>query len=1022
MSSFPQGTVDGRPGGLSPDGWRSLQGTTDADDETTWGEPPVRAGCCILWDISVPRWGRIASLSILICWLCVTPLFVVLAPKFSKATTSDFDAPKGSPSEAAIDVQNKFFSKSVNKALLVYVIEDQTDQPVSVIAEEDCSKNPVCQTSLTIRDKVTSAKDKYPTLSIVGTDGYFLGSLEKMNYVGGGNTSTVLVITTATGSSDHDAMNDFIDYLGDEIPSEIAQDPDRYFIGLTGEQVLNKDAGEGTMKSTESVEKITFPIAFFVLACFIRSARLMIIPVLTICFCLGSTFAICYGVAESLSVVTIAPALMMAATLAFNVDYNLFLLTRFRENRTPVRVRVPSVVAASFAFKEGTTILRKVEKGSDLAAKGIRKGYTLLSVNGEPVADARRMRELLDEAVTAGSTTVTEWRMSLWANVWGSVLIHTASETVALSGTLVTIAFLAMALIPLDALYGLGVCGGVSVFVCVVVNCTLSPALLLVFGHFFMGPICCCGPTLDAKIDNACPCEKTEDEEEDEAAIDEGAKFIPHDQVAEMRKSCWYRLAEALQRLPWLWVLIVLGAGAPLWIKFPNNLDSTKINADPLEFAPRDSESVHSWRRMGKHFDQGRFQPYSLLMVNKSVPGETDGHGSISYESSGVFSPEGYAQMYDIANKVSLESDIPMRTFFGPVSLPIAVPPSMAKYCSLSDAIVCGPDYTAINFGALSAADAALYFSMLQNFLVNCNAACGALGPIVPNCTQACEEVADLRTTYISILESQISQGLHKAGTMQIFTPFQPTGLEAMQWMDKVYPVIERLDHETPGTELHLAGGNTKFYDFNKKVNEDMPRMIGILLGIVFVIVCIVFKSLAIGLIMGITIAYSVGAAFGLSYYIFQTSGFHWMFGYLPDYNNQGLNWSTVPMCFAITVALAMDYDVFILTRIYELRRRDQTTVDSVKEAMYGVSGTIAGAGCIMAIAFGGLMMTSVVTLNQFGVLLTVSILIDTFLMTTIVVPASMIFLERHSWFPGPLWSSERRLTEEEPAGYTIED
>eukprot|EP00756_Hemistasia_phaeocysticola_P029570 Hpha_TRINITY_DN16239_c0_g2::TRINITY_DN16239_c0_g2_i1::g.14559::m.14559 len=1018
MTGFPQDTNDGVDRErLSPDGWRSLQGTTEVDSDAFGGDPPVKAGCCLIWEASVPRWGRIASLVTLILWLCVTPLFLILAPKFSKATTSDFDAPSGSPSAKAIDVQNSFFSATVDKGVLVYLIEDQSDDPKSLIAEQDCDKNPTCKLSKHIKEVVTNptTMGMFPKLGIQGADGYFLGSVGKSNYVGGGNTSTVISITVANGGDD--SMNDFIDHLHDEIPDKMPEDPDRYFIGLTGEKVLNKDAGEGTMTSTEGVEKITFPIAFFVLACFIRSGRLMIIPVLTICFCLGTTFAICYGVAQKLSVVTISPALMMAATLAFNVDYNLFLLTRFRENRTPVRVRVPSVVAAGFRFKEGTTVLSKVVKGSDLAAKGVRKGYTLLSVNGEAVTDSRRMRELLDEAVTVGSTTVTEWRMSLWANVWGSVLVHTASETVALSGTLVTIAFVAMALIPLDALYGLGVCGGVSVFVCVVVNCTLSPALLLLFGNFFMGPICCCGTTLDEKIDNACPCEKREEDEDEEAMVEEGHKLIPHDPVEEMRKSCWYRLAELLTCHPWVWVIVVLAVGAPLWIRFPDNLDSTRINADPLEFAPRDSESVHAWRRMGKHFDQGRFQPYEFLLVNASVPVTTDGEGPLSYNSSGIFSPEGYAKLYDMVQTVSNGSGIPMRTFFGPVSFPIPAPKIM---CGISPAIVCGADYTAINFGAVEEQNRDRDFFLITSILTDCVGTCDKLLPTY-NCSDLCDSAAEVRTTYINALKNQISQGHHKAAVMHCYTPFQPTGLAAMEWMDRLYPVMNAWDDANQDVNAHLAGGNAKFYDFNKKVNQDMPRMIAILLSIVFVIVCIVFKSVAIGLIMGITIAYSVGTAFGLAYYIYQTDAFHWLFTYLPDYNNQGLNWSTVPMCFAITVALAMDYDVFILTRIYELRRRDMTTVDAVKEAMFGVSGTIAGAGCIMAIAFGGLMLTSVVTLNQFGVLLTVSILIDTFLMTTIVVPASMIFLHRHSWFPGPLWAGEKGLTEAEPA-YMIEE
>eukprot|EP01062_Namystynia_karyoxenos_P002595 TRINITY_DN10911_c0_g1_i1.p1 TRINITY_DN10911_c0_g1~~TRINITY_DN10911_c0_g1_i1.p1 ORF type:complete len:1090 (+),score=343.08 TRINITY_DN10911_c0_g1_i1:57-3272(+) len=1015
----------------------SLQEDEVSEDHVR--EPEMKAGCCYLWDPSVPRHARYGTVAVIVFWLAMCPLFVLFAPKFSKATSSDFDAPKGSDSERSKAAQSAYFSRSVNNGSVVFYIEDITGG--SVTAGANCS-NPVCKFTMQLKADVEAYLERVPVLQYQSVNGYFLAndSFTRGQLVPKGDDSSTIVVIQL-GNTKPDKMDDFIEWLKD-YDTDRYLPPRTYFVGVTGKDVLSYDAGSGTMKSAEGTEKITFPIAFFVLACFIRSARLMIIPVLTICVCLGTTFSICYGVATVMDIVTIAPALMMAATLAFNVDYNLFLLTRFRENAQPVLVSVASVMQSGCLFHEGSLVLRAVAGGSEAFHHGVRRGWELVSVNGErPLSDVH-MKELAADAEADGAVKL-EFRMSLWENAWESVVRHTASETVLLSGTLVTIAFFAMALIPLNALYGLGICGGVSVFVCVVVNCTLSPALLLIFGDFFAGP--CCTRGLSGWWAQQSLRWSSPDEEAGEALLS------AEDRREKLRtSSCWYRWAEVMQRCPLAFVLVVLAAGAPLYIRFPDNLDATRINADPLEFAPRDSDSVHTWRRLGApgKFDLGKFQPYSFITVNETVDCVTDGEGfTPDLTRSGVFSPGGYMAALSLVRNISSRtSDVPLRSFYGPTVLPVdlaAMAPSVCNATtipihniSFANPLACGEGYTAIDFakvppyerdiifGAVSAVgDASRCTPLCAQLPMNrtqCEHDCESLVAVAhglaepSTCKSTCTEIKKISPEYCptvcsavamykNILVTMVSQPKHKAMTTQCFLPFQPTGLQAMEWINALQPVFADFRRYADQTTVYLTGGNAMFHDFNKTVNKDMPRMIGILLAIVFIIVVAVFRSIAIGLVMAITIIYSVGVAFGIGYYVYQTDGFHWMFPYLSDFNNQGLNWSVVPMCFAITVALAMDYDVFILTRIFELRRKGLTTADAVKEAMWGVSGTIAGAGCIMAIAFGGLILTTVVALNQFGVLLTISILIDTFLMTTIVVPATMLLLKRWSWWPGPL-------------------
>ena len=125
-------------------------------------------------------------------------------------------------------------------------------------------------------------------------------------------------------------------------------------------------------------------------------------------------------------------------------------------------------------------------------------------------------------------------------------------------------------------------------------------------------------------------------------------------------------------------------------------------------------------------------------------------------------------------------------------------------------------------------------------------------------------------------------------------------------------------------------------------------------------------------------------------------------------------------MAISITVALAIDYDIFMLTRIAEYRKK-YTSSAAILKGLYSVGSTICGAGIIMSVAFGGLMFSHVVSLNQFSVILVASVLLDTFLLSTIFVPACAFLMGDKFWWPAKSsagvydeWHFEKAEVEEE--------
>lgn len=97
---------------------------------------------------------------------------------------------------------------------------------------------------------------------------------------------------------------------------------------------------------------------------------------------------------------------------------------------------------------------------------------------------------------------------------------------------------------------------------------------------------------------------------------------------------------------------------------------------------------------------------------------------------------------------------------------------------------------------------------------------------------------------------------------------------------------------------------------------------------------------------------------------------------------------------------LQMDYDIFLFSRIYEYRRRGFSDKACVLKGVYKTGGVVTAAGCVMAVAFSGLLFSDAWVLNEYGVVLCLSVLFDTFVVRTMMVPALVGMLRCANWWP----------------------
>ena len=200
--------------------------------------------------------------------------------------------------------------------------------------------------------------------------------------------------------------------------------------------------------------------------------------------------------------------------------------------------------------------------------------------------------------------------------------------------------------------------------------------------------------------------------------------------------------------------------------------------------------------------------------------------------------------------------------------------------------------------------------------------------------------------------------------------------------------------------EVLVGGLTSENIDYFGSVIDPAPYVIAFVLGLTFVLLTIVFRSVAIaGLSVALNLL-SVGAAFGLLVLVFQHGIGAGLFGFQQVESIEA--W--VPLfLFSVLFGLSMDYQVFMLSRIKERYEEKGDTTDAIQ---FGVSSTariITGAALIIVAVFAGFARGDLIMFQQMGFGVAVALLIDATVIRSVVLPSAMKLLGRWNWYV-PSW------------------
>jgi len=206
------------------------------------------------------------------------------------------------------------------------------------------------------------------------------------------------------------------------------------------------------------------------------------------------------------------------------------------------------------------------------------------------------------------------------------------------------------------------------------------------------------------------------------------------------------------------------------------------------------------------------------------------------------------------------------------------------------------------------------------------------------------------------------------------------------------------------GLSYAVAGDTASQYDFDTQLHSTLPIVFVAVAGFAFVLLAISFGSLVIPVVSILLNLLSVSAAYGLITLIFQDGRLQ---GPL-DYTSFGgiISWEPLFM-FVFLFGISMDYHVFLLSRIRELRRGGTSTKDALVGGVSSSAGVITSAAFIMVAVFSIFATLSLIDMKIFGIGMASAVLIDATVVRGILLPAALALLGERAW-AAPRWLRRR--------------
>ncbi len=223
-----------------------------------------------------------------------------------------------------------------------------------------------------------------------------------------------------------------------------------------------------------------------------------------------------------------------------------------------------------------------------------------------------------------------------------------------------------------------------------------------------------------------------------------------------------------------------------------------------------------------------------------------------------------------------------------------------------------------------------------------------------------------------------------KTARLEVVLSMPPLGNEALQQIPAIREKTQNaLRAMRLAGEVYISGATAETLDTRRVTQKDFLLIASLTLGVIFVIVLILLRDAILSGFMIASTVLSYLATLGIAYWAMS-----WWFG------SGGLDWKVEIFLFVVMVAVGQDYNIFLAARLAE-EARTLDPVRATRRAVVHTGPVISSCGIIMAATLGSLMVGELVLMIELGFALALGMLIDTFVVRPLMLPAFVVLTRR---------------------------
>jgi RND superfamily putative drug exporter len=226
----------------------------------------------------------------------------------------------------------------------------------------------------------------------------------------------------------------------------------------------------------------------------------------------------------------------------------------------------------------------------------------------------------------------------------------------------------------------------------------------------------------------------------------------------------------------------------------------------------------------------------------------------------------------------------------------------------------------------------------------------------------------------------------------------RPAGDDAS---DAARQLVREVREHRPDAPTWVTGSSALLVDFLDGTKQRAPYAVALVVLATFVLLFLMTGSVLVPLKALLMNVASLGASFGVVVWVFQDGHLRGLLGFTPV---GGIETTLPSLLLAFGFGLAMDYEVFLLSRIKELYDSGVPNDEAVARGLQRSGRIITSAALVVVVVFAGFVFGDLLIIKETGLALAVAVAVDATLVRILLVPATMTLLGEWNWWaPGPL-------------------